>query len=75
MGDEDNQDRCEDPTAPLLPVTTPGVEAALKRIMADCGFSVEQIRRRFPDLPRSDKPRAAATNRMIQGPKTTNRAR
>lgn len=34
---------------PLLPITSPRVQAAIKRIMRDTGFSDEQIRSRFPD--------------------------
>lgn len=43
----------EDPRAPLLPVSSPAVEGALRRIMADTGFTAEQIRMRFPgdELP------------------------
>ncbi|MBE7201377.1 MAG: hypothetical protein INR70_26735, partial [Parafilimonas terrae] len=38
----------EDPCEPLLPVTSPRVEAALVRIMRDTGFSADEIRARFP---------------------------
>lgn len=43
----------DDPRAPLLPVTSAAVEGALRRIMADVGFTTEQIRTRFPgdELP------------------------
>ena len=34
---------------PLLPISSPRVEAAIKRIMRDTGFTDEQIRGRFPD--------------------------
>lgn len=34
---------------PLIPISSPRVEAAIKRIMRDTGFTDEQIRGRFPN--------------------------
>ncbi len=48
-GDELPEGWESDPKAPLLPVTSPRIEAALVKIMRDTGFSAAQISGRFPD--------------------------
>ena len=41
----------DDHSEPLLPVTSPRVQADLEAIMRDIGFSVDMIRGRFPTAP------------------------
>ncbi|MBK3406915.1 hypothetical protein [Methylobacterium ajmalii] len=49
----------EDDREPLLPVTSPRVENALRGIMRDCGFSEAQIATRFPDRTEDATPEPA----------------
>lgn len=47
---------CVDPRTPVLPVTSPATQGALARIMAQTGFSTEQIADRFPQATSREEP-------------------
>ncbi|TNC09194.1 hypothetical protein FF100_26875 [Methylobacterium terricola] len=48
-GESRSENAHADPRAPILPVDSPATRDALARIMAQTGFSAEQIAGRFPE--------------------------